>query len=140
VDQKEKRHYHRAADIEKWCEIHHIVGHDLEECKTFLDRKKMPPPQAVQEPRRGEYHQVDPDNEDEMDEINVIFEGSLSIALKTQGKKLEREINLAQRIDLGRRMNWSETNISFGPRHNCSIRTCSSWSSSRSGSIRWPRP
>jgi hypothetical protein len=32
-----------------------------------------------------------------MDEINVIFRGSLSIASKTQGKKLEREINLAQR-------------------------------------------
>jgi hypothetical protein len=30
-----------------------------------------------------------------MDEINVIFGGSLSIALKTQGKKLEREISLA---------------------------------------------
>jgi hypothetical protein len=30
-----------------------------------------------------------------MDEINVIFEGSLSITSQTQGKKLEREISLA---------------------------------------------
>jgi hypothetical protein len=29
-----------------------------------------------------------------MDEINVIFGRSMSIAWKTQGKKLEREINL----------------------------------------------
>jgi hypothetical protein len=50
-----------------------------------------------------------------MDEINVIFGGSLSIASKTQGKKLERKINLAQRIKLERRMKWSNTGISFGP-------------------------
>jgi hypothetical protein len=30
-----------------------------------------------------------------MDEINVIFGGSMSIASKTQGKKLKREISLA---------------------------------------------
>jgi hypothetical protein len=35
--------------------------------------------------------------------------------LKTHGKKLEREINLAQRIEPYRRMKWSETDISFGP-------------------------
>jgi hypothetical protein len=50
-----------------------------------------------------------------MDEINVIFGGSLSIASKTQGKKLEREINLAQCIELDRRMKWSKTGISLGP-------------------------
>jgi hypothetical protein len=50
-----------------------------------------------------------------MDEINVIFRGSLSIASKTQGKKLEREISLAQRIELDRRMKWSKTDISFVP-------------------------
>jgi hypothetical protein len=43
-DQKEKRHFRHPDDVEKWCEIHHTAGHDLEECKTFMDRKKMPPP------------------------------------------------------------------------------------------------
>jgi hypothetical protein len=50
-----------------------------------------------------------------MDEINVIFRGSLSIASKTQGKKLKKEISLAQRIKPERRMEWSKTGISFGP-------------------------
>jgi hypothetical protein len=39
-----------------------------------------------------------------MDEINMIFGGSLSIISKTHGKKLEREISLAQRIEPDRRM------------------------------------
>jgi hypothetical protein len=43
-DQKEKRHFWRPDDTEKWCEIHRTVGHDLEECKTFMNRKKMSPP------------------------------------------------------------------------------------------------
>jgi hypothetical protein len=43
----------------------------------------------------------------------VILRGTLSIASKTQGKKLEREISLAQRIESGRRMKWSEKDISF---------------------------
>jgi hypothetical protein len=50
-----------------------------------------------------------------MAEISMIFGGSMSITSKTQGKKLHREISLAQRIELGRRMRWSEVNISFGP-------------------------
>jgi hypothetical protein len=76
----------------------------------------MPPPapSVAQEPRRGEHHRVDFDNEDQMGEINVIFGGSMSIASKTQGKKLEREISLAQRIEPGRKMKWSDMNISFG--------------------------
>jgi hypothetical protein len=37
-----------------------------------------------------------------MAEINVIFGGSMSITSKTQGKKLQREISLAQQIKLGR--------------------------------------
>jgi hypothetical protein len=50
-----------------------------------------------------------------MRDINVIFRGSMPIASKTQGKKLKREISLAQRIEPGRRMRWSDVNISFGP-------------------------
>jgi hypothetical protein len=41
LDQKEKRHFRHLDDIEKWCEIHYTIVHDLKECKTFLDCKKM---------------------------------------------------------------------------------------------------
>jgi hypothetical protein len=34
---------------------------------------------------------------------------------KTQGKKLEREINLAQQMEPGQRMKLSNTDILFGP-------------------------
>jgi hypothetical protein len=50
-----------------------------------------------------------------MGEINVIFGGNMSLASKTRGKKLQREISLAQRIELGRRMRWSNVDISFRP-------------------------
>jgi hypothetical protein len=80
----------------------------------------MPPLAApmAQEPRRGKHRRADPDNEDQMGEINVIFESSMSIASKTQGKKLEREISLARRIDPGRKMKWSDIDISFGPENH----------------------
>jgi hypothetical protein len=96
-NQKEKRRLHRLADIEKWCEIHHTAGHDLEECKTFLDCRKMLPPAALvaQEPRQGKHRRANPDDDEQMGEINVIFGGSMSIASKMQGKKLEWEIILA---------------------------------------------
>jgi hypothetical protein len=116
-DQKEKRHFHCPDDAEKWCEIHRASGHDLKECKTFLDRKKMPPPAVPmpQDARRGEHHRANPPDEDEqMGEINVIFVGSMSIVSKTQDKKLEWEISLAQRIEPKRRMRWSNVDISFG--------------------------
>jgi hypothetical protein len=45
-EQKEKRPFWRPDDTEKWCEIYRTVGHNLEECKTFLEWKKMPPPAA----------------------------------------------------------------------------------------------
>jgi hypothetical protein len=50
-----------------------------------------------------------------MGEINVIFGGSMSITLKTQGKNLELEISLAQRIEPGRKMKWSDMDILFKP-------------------------
>jgi hypothetical protein len=68
LDQKERRYFHRPDDTEKWCEIHRTSGHDWEECKTFLNRKKMPPPPApvAQEPRRGEQRQTNPDDDEQM--------------------------------------------------------------------------
>jgi hypothetical protein len=45
----------------------------------------------------------------------MIFKGSMSIISKTQGKKLEQMINLAQCIEPGRMMRWSDVDISFGP-------------------------
>jgi hypothetical protein len=51
-----------------------------------------------------------------MGEINVIFGGSMSIASKTQRKKLEREISLAQRIKPRRKMKWSDVDILFRPK------------------------
>jgi hypothetical protein len=50
-----------------------------------------------------------------MGEINVIFRGSMFITSKAQGKKLERKINLAQRIEPRRKMKWSDVDISLGP-------------------------
>jgi hypothetical protein len=77
----------------------------------------MSPPATPtpQEAHQGEHHQVDQDGDEQMGEINVIFGGSMSITSKSQGKKLEREISLAQRIKPGRRMRWSDVDISFEP-------------------------
>jgi hypothetical protein len=87
----------RPDDAEKWCEIHRTSGYDLEECKTFMYQKKMPPPAAPapQELRRVDQRRVDPDGDGQMANINAIFGGSMSIASKTQGKKLQYEISLA---------------------------------------------
>jgi hypothetical protein len=71
---------------------------------------------VAQEPHRGEHRRANPDDDEKMGEINVIFGGSMSIASKTQGKKLEREISLAQRIEPGRKMKWVDVDISFGPK------------------------
>jgi hypothetical protein len=80
----------------------------------------------------GDHCRTNSDNDEQLDEINIIFEGSLSIASKTQGKKLKREINMTQQIEQGRRMKWSGTDILFGPegspdqRQQFPIGTCSS--------------
>jgi hypothetical protein len=89
----------------------------MEECKTFLDRKKMSPPAAPspQDPRRGEHHREVFDGDEHMAKINMIFGGSMSITSKMQGKKLQREISLAWHIELGRRMKWSKDYITFRP-------------------------
>jgi hypothetical protein len=77
----------------------------------------MPPPAAPtpQDPHRGEHHRETSDGDEDMAEINMIFRGSMSITSKTQGKKLQHEISLAQQIEPGRRMRWSDDYISFGP-------------------------
>jgi hypothetical protein len=116
-EQKEKMPFRRPDDTEKWCEIHRTVGHDLVECKTFLDQKKMPPPAApaLQEPRWVDQRREESDEDEQMEEINVIFGGSMPLTSKTQGKKLQCEISLAQHIEPGRRMRWSDVDISFRP-------------------------
>jgi hypothetical protein len=78
-----------------------------------------------------------------MDEINMIFRGSLSITSKTQGKKLKREISLAQHIKSERRMNWSNIGISFRPEDHLEIelsnRNVPFMVKLPNGGIRWPR-
>jgi hypothetical protein len=111
-------HFRCPNNAEKWCEIHCTSGHGLKECKIFLDQKKMPPPAAPtpQDAHQGEHRRANPpDDNEQMGEINVIFGASMSIASKTQGKKLEREINLAHCIEPERRMMWSDVDILFGP-------------------------
>jgi hypothetical protein len=77
----------------------------------------MPPPAplAPQEPRRGNHRRENSDDDEHMTKISMIFGGSMSITSKTQGKKLQREISLAQRIEPGRRMRLFKVDISFGP-------------------------
>jgi hypothetical protein len=41
TEQKENRLFYRPANAKRWCKIHHTTWHDMEECKTFLDLKKM---------------------------------------------------------------------------------------------------
>jgi hypothetical protein len=46
----------------------------------------LPPEEsAPQEPRRSVHHHVDPDSDEQMGGINVIYVGSMSIASKIQG-------------------------------------------------------
>jgi hypothetical protein len=77
LEQKDKRPFWRPNDAKKWCEIHRTAMHDLKECKTFLDQKKMPPPAAPvpQEPQWVDQCQVDFDGAEQMGEINIIFKG-----------------------------------------------------------------
>jgi hypothetical protein len=114
-DQKETRPFRRPTDAKKWCEIHLTSRHDLEECKTYLDRKKKEDKPTAPKPHWGDHHWANSDNDEQLDKINMIFKGNLSIASKTQGKKLECEINPTQQIEPGQRMSWSDTDISFEP-------------------------
>jgi hypothetical protein len=59
---RKRRHFQHPDNVKKWCEIHHTTGHDLEECKTFLDHKKMSPPLAPvpQESHQGEHCRAHP--------------------------------------------------------------------------------
>jgi hypothetical protein len=77
----------------------------------------MPPPAALvpQDPRWGEHHREISDGDEHLAEINVIFGSSMSITSKTQGKKFQREISLAQQIEPGRWTRWSDDYISFRP-------------------------
>jgi hypothetical protein len=77
----------------------------------------MPPAAAStpQDPHRGEHQREISDGDEHIAEINMIVRGSMSITSKTQGKKLQREISLAQQIEPGRRMRWSDDYITFGP-------------------------
>jgi hypothetical protein len=77
----------------------------------------MPPPATPtpQDHRRGEHRWEVSDGDEHMMKINMIFEGSMSITSKTQGKKLQREISLNQHIEPGRRMKWSDDYITFEP-------------------------
>jgi hypothetical protein len=75
----------------------------------------MPSPAALapQETRQVDQRRVDSNGNEQMREINVIFRGSMSITSRTQGKKIQREISLAQHIEPGRMMKWSDVSISF---------------------------
>jgi hypothetical protein len=50
---------------------------------NFSRSQKMAAQKVAQELHHGEHHWINPDNEDQMDEVNVISEGSMFIALKT---------------------------------------------------------
>jgi hypothetical protein len=66
------------------------------ECKTYLDCKKKEDEPVTPKPHQGEHRRTNFDNDEQLGEITMIFGGNLSIVCKTQGKKLECEINLAQ--------------------------------------------
>jgi hypothetical protein len=79
----------------------------------------VPPPAAPvahEHCCRGEHRRPNPDDDEQMREINVTIRGSMSIASKTQGKKLEQKISFAQCIEPERKMKWSDVDISFRPK------------------------
>jgi hypothetical protein len=48
-------------------------GHDLEECRTYLDRKKKGDKLAAPIPHWGDHRQANSDNDEQLNEINMIF-------------------------------------------------------------------
>jgi hypothetical protein len=65
--------FQRPTDAKKWCEIHCTSGNDLEECITYLDRKKKEDEPTTLEPCQGKHHQANFDNDEHLSEINMIF-------------------------------------------------------------------
>jgi hypothetical protein len=124
-DQKFKCTFWRPTNAKKWCKIHRMIDLDLEECKIYQNHNKMDPEypakNAQVEQCRGEHRHAQDDDEEWFGDINMILSGSLVIASKAHGKKLKCKINLAQQLDPGRRLKWSEMEITFGPDNHLKI-------------------
>jgi hypothetical protein len=69
--------FRHPVDAKKWCEIHHRSGHNLEECKTYLDHKKKEDETAPPESRQGHHHRANSDNDEQLNKINMIFGATL---------------------------------------------------------------
>jgi hypothetical protein len=105
--------FRHSADAKKWCEIHHTSGHDLEECRTYLDRKKKEDEPMAPEPRRGDQRGPTPTTTNSSMKSMSSSWAACQSPPRLKEKKLKRKINLAHQIMPGRRMKWSDTNISF---------------------------
>jgi hypothetical protein len=87
--QKERRSFRRPVDAEKWCEIHQAIGHNLEECRMYLDRKKMLDKLAAQEPRRRDHRRAaNSDNNEQLGEININFGATYQLPPRVRGRSL----------------------------------------------------
>jgi hypothetical protein len=107
--------FRHSANAKKWCEIHHTSGHDLEECRTYLDRKKKEDEPMAPEPQRGDRRGPTPTTMNSSMKSMSSSGAACQSPPRPKEKKLEQKINLAHQIVPGRRMKWSDTNISFRP-------------------------